>query len=165
MITCCTDGWSVATNTLQLEVRGSGLIGTILYLYSGHIGRSSSDLICYFSVDSICRYYRCISSNDCANLAPEETVNDRNFSTPYPADPADDGWNTARLDLTEDWTRAEPGPHPQCCENLEEGWRCRPDLHKCHRYVVNDETALSADVGFMFDFQVKSCHLKCQFLR
>ena len=80
------------------------------------------------------------------------------ISTPYPADPANDGWNTAKLDLTEDWSRAEPGPHPDCCEDLEEGWRCRPDKNHCHRYVVNDETALSADVGFMFDFQVDSYH-------
>ena len=102
------------------------------------------------------RYYRCISSNDCARLSPEETVADRNFSTPYPADPADNSWSADKnLDLDdEDWSRAEPGEHAQCCENLEEGWRCRPDLHKCHRYVVNDETALSADVGYMFDFQV-----------
>ena len=120
--------------------------------------------VLFFSL-SICRYYRCISSNDCAQLSPEETVNDRNFSTPYPADPSDDGWNTAKFDLTEeDWSRAEPGPHSDCCKNLEEGWRCRPDKNHCHRYVVNDETALSADVGFMFDFQVKSC-LKIKFLR
>jgi len=101
-------------------------------------------------------YYRCISSNDCARLSPEETVADRNFSTPYPADPADNSWSADKNhDLDdEDWSRAEPGEHAQCCENLEEGWRCRPDLHKCHRYVVNDETALSADVGYMFDFQV-----------
>ena len=85
-------------------------------------------------------YLRCPSTNECARLRADEAVSSRNSSTPYPGDPA----NVPT-------SRAEPDTPAGCCDNLEPGMRCRPE---CQRYIVNDETALSVDVGYMLTFDV-----------
>lgn len=88
-------------------------------------------------------YLRCPSSNDCARITADEAVAERNSSTPYPDYPkAVSGKGS---------NRAEPDTPDGCCDNLEPGWRCRPE---CQRYIVNDETALSVDTGYMFAFDV-----------
>ena len=49
--------------------------------------------------------------------------------------------------------RAEPGTPRGCCDrNQEMGWKCDPD--NCQRFIQNDETALSADVGYYLNFEV-----------
>jgi len=86
-------------------------------------------------------YHRCPFSNECAKMTPDMAVAERNISTTYPDYPKDSGSN-----------RAEPDTPDGCCNNLENGsGRCNPE---CQRYIVNDETALSADTGYMFAFDV-----------
>ena len=49
--------------------------------------------------------------------------------------------------------RVEPSTPKHCIENLEPGMSCQP-TEECMRWIQNDETALSSDVGFYMKFQV-----------
>jgi len=89
-------------------------------------------------------YLRCPYTNECAKMSPDKALAGRNSSTAYPDYPK------AAYGPGKD--RAEPTTPDGCCDNLENGsGRCNPE---CQRYIVNDETAISADTGYMFAFNV-----------
>merc|ERR1712107_503465 len=83
-------------------------------------------------------------SNKCAKMAPEKALSARNSTTAYPDYPK------AAYGPGKD--RAEPDTPDGCCKGFKKGdGRCNPE---CQRYIVNDETALSADTGYYFAFNV-----------
>ena len=89
-------------------------------------------------------YLRCPYTNTCAKMTPEKALFSRNSTTAYPDYPK------AAYGPGKD--RAEPATPARCCKGFKEGeGRCDPS---CQRYIVNDETALSADTGYMFAFNV-----------
>jgi hypothetical protein len=98
-------------------------------------------------------YLRCPSSNNCSRITADEAVPERNSSTPYPDYP--------RASSGKGSDRAEPPTPDGCCDNLEPGMRCRPE---CQRYIVNDESALSVDTGYMFAFDVGTNIVVCMCL-
>ena len=87
-------------------------------------------------------YMRCPSSNECSKITIDEAIPTRNSSTPYPNVPSGSKYATSR---------AEPSMPAGCCDDLEAGQRCS---EKCQRWIVNDETALSVDTGYMLAFNV-----------
>ena len=89
-------------------------------------------------------YLRCPYTNKCAKMAPEKALSARNTTTAYPDYPK------AAYGPGKD--RAEPDTPDGCCKGFKKGeGRCNPE---CQRYIVNDETALSADTGYYFAFNV-----------
>ena len=47
--------------------------------------------------------------------------------------------------------RAEPDTPEGCCDDLAAGQKCQ---ESCERFIQNDETAMSVDAGYYFDFTV-----------
>ena len=92
-------------------------------------------------------YHRCPASNTCAGLSQDESVTERWPIHEYPEDPRD----CENQHCREEDERAEPDTPARCCDNLEEGQKCKEG---CMKFIANDETALSVDVGFYLDFQV-----------
>ena len=77
----------------------------------------------------------------------------RNPSTAYP--------DNQKAAYGKGSNRAEPVTPDGCCDNLESGSGCcNPEFQ---RYIVNDETALSADTGYMFTFNVRRHMLRFTF--
>ena len=93
-------------------------------------------------------YYRCPASNTCAGLPQDESTTERYPIHEYPQDPR----TSHVLDIEKgEGERAEPPTPEGCCDDLAEGEKCQ---ERCMRFIANDETALSVDVGFYLDFKV-----------
>merc|ERR1711892_1399103 len=106
-------------------------------------------------------YNRCPASNDCAGLSQEESVTERWPIHEYLEDPRNCKVQHCREedvreedvreeDVREGDVRAEPNTPERCCKNLENGQKCQEG---CMKFIANDETAMSVDVGFYLDFQ------------
>lgn len=86
-------------------------------------------------------YMRCPSTSECARIPPEPAVAERNSSVAYPGQPTRPGQD-----------RDEPS-RAGCCRDLGEGMVCRKE---CQRWIINDNTALSVDTGYMLAFDVSA---------
>lgn len=93
-------------------------------------------------------FCRCPASNSCSGLRPNETVTTRTPLHEYPSLSNFDNENPKDVLMN----RAEPNTPDRCCDDLPSGQYCKEN---CVKRIQNDETALSVDVGYYLDFQVK----------
>jgi len=91
------------------------------------------------------QYYRCPAGNTCTGIPQSDVLLQRNPVHEYPED--------VELSRMLNLMRAEPDWNESkgCCKNLEPGHKCQTS---CMRYIQNDETALSVDMGYYLDFNV-----------
>ena len=88
---------------------------------------------------------RCPAGNTCTGIPQSDVLLQRNPVHEYPED--------VELSRMLNLMRAEPDWNESkgCCKNLEPGHKCQTS---CMRYIQNDETALSVDMGYYLDFNV-----------
>ena len=64
--------------------------------------------------------------------------------------PATIDWATITYDEASLQNQFEHPTPKKCCDNLESNWKCHPDFE---RWMQNDETAISLDMGFDMKFK------------
>ena len=90
--------------------------------------------------------FRCPASNTCTGIPQAEVLNHRSPEHEYPENVALSRMLNSSMRVEPEWDESKG-----CCENLEPGHKCQTS---CMRYIQNDETALSVDMGYYLDFNV-----------